>query len=97
MSKIKYFDSITPCGECCDDCQHKLSGDCKGCRETDGKCIKMWSNGCEIYKCCLNHKVHFCGLCEEFPCQWLTAKICSWNPKGIDNLRNLAEQYCVIE
>ena len=87
------FNNITPCGENCSGCEHKIKGDCKGCRETEGKCIKMWSNGCEIFECCKKHKVHFCGLCNDFPCSWLSNKISHWNPKGIENLKYLKSKY----
>lgn len=87
------FNNITPCGECCDGCQYKIEGKCKGCRQAEGKFVKMWSNGCDIYKCCVEHKVYFCGLCKEFPCQWLIKKIGEWNSHGIENLKALAKQY----
>lgn len=87
------FEKITPCGENCDHCRFLSSGECKGCRETDGGCIKMWENGCRIFACCKEHNVHFCGICPEFPCDWLVGKIGEWNPQGIDNLRVLAEQF----
>ncbi|MBI9015386.1 MAG: DUF3795 domain-containing protein [Clostridiales bacterium] len=53
----------------------------------------MWSEDCEIFKCCKNHNVSFCGLCDVFPCQWLISKLGEWNPEGIENLRNLKEEY----
>ncbi len=88
------FEQITPCGENCAGCRrYRSEGACEGCRETEGRCVKMWENGCAIYACCLEHRVHFCGLCETFPCPWLTEKIGSWNPDGIRNLERLAELY----
>lgn len=87
------YAKITPCGECCTDCVHLQKGACRGCRETNGACIKMWENGCEIYRCSLRHQVLFCGICAEFPCLWLTEKISSWNPDGIAHLYQLAAQY----
>ena len=87
------FKKVTPCGENCDDCRYKASGGCRGCLETEGRCVKMWENGCAIYTCCREHRVQFCGLCEHFPCAWLTEKITAWNPDGIENLRCLAKSF----
>lgn len=87
------FDKITPCGGCCDDCEHKQAGTCAGCRANQGKCVKMWENGCDIYQCCVEHEVLFCGLCGEFPCPWIVEEISRWNPEGIKNLSNMARIY----
>lgn len=35
---------------------------------------------------------HFCGLCNEFTCDWLTKKV-TWNPNVVEHLRNLAITY----
>jgi len=93
MDEVIDFNKVTPCGEFCEHCHYKQDKTCKGCRETNGSCIKMWSNGCQIFKCCLEHKVLFCGLCSEFPCKYIVKKITSWNPSGIDNLREIADKY----
>jgi len=87
------FTKITPCGECCVGCQKKENGTCEGCIESDGNC-KEWtrSNGCPIYKCAKNHNVQFCGLCCEFPCEWLPHKV-TWNPDIIKHLSNLTRIY----
>ena len=29
------------------------------------------SGGCPIHKCAGKHNVQFCGLCKNFPCEWL--------------------------
>lgn len=87
------FEKLSPCGENCGECRYIRTGECRGCRETGGKCVKMWEHGCAIYACCSEHQVHFCGLCPEFPCPWLIEKISSWNPEGIQNLQNLADLY----
>lgn len=87
------FSKITPCGENCDGCGYLASGECEGCRETDGNCIKMWTNGCQIYKCCKEHDVYFCGICSEFPCDWLVKKIGEWNKNGIAHLTQLKDRY----
>lgn len=88
------FTRITACGECCDSCEHFLSKACKGCIATGGE--RVWQGRksvCEICTCCKEHKVSFCGACSEFPCEWLTKKIGEWNPKGIENLQKLREEY----
>lgn len=93
MNESVDFNFITPCGENCNGCEHLINKSCEGCIESQGKCIKMWSKGCEIFKCCNVNHVSFCGLCDEFPCQWLIEKIGEWNPEGIENLRKLREEY----
>lgn len=87
------FTTITACGECCVGCKKKEAGSCKGCIESDGQC-EEWtqSGGCPIHKCASEHNVQFCGLCTDFPCQWLKEKIV-WNPKAIEHLTQLAELY----
>lgn len=85
------FTKITACGECCVGCKKKETGLCKGCIESDGHC-KEWtqSKGCPIHKCAGQHKVQFCGLCPEFPCDWLPEKV-TWNPNIVNDLTNLAK------
>ncbi len=90
------FGCITPCGEDCRLCVHYKSGECKGCKATDGRCVKMWENGCYVYKCCAEHGVPFCGLCGEFPCEWLITKG-SWNPNVVEHQKELAEQYIKLK
>jgi len=87
------FSTITACGECCVDCKKKEDGICDGCIESDGNC-KEWkeSGGCPIHKCDKKHGVQFCGLCDEFPCDWLVRKIV-WNPNIVKHLSDLAEDY----
>ncbi len=92
MKKLN-FNNITPCGGCCDDCQYFKNAECIGCRDNGGKCVKLWSNGCEIYNCCSKHNVLFCGLCNEFPCKWINSKISEWNPQGVEELTELATRY----
>ena len=38
------------------------------------------------------HNVQFCGLCKEFPCEWLIKKIV-WRPKAVEELTELANLY----
>lgn len=84
------FSRITPCGENCDACRRKADGECKGCLETDGKCVKMWEKECYVFQCCKKHNAPFCGLCGEFPCKWLLEKG-SWNPNIVSHQQNLAK------
>lgn len=87
------FVYITPCGEFCIGCKKKDDGSCQGCIESDGNC-KEWaeSGGCPIYKCAKQHQVKFCGLCNEFPCDWLVNKV-TWNPNIVEDLNRLADIY----
>ncbi len=66
-----------------DLCKNKIQekGICQGCIESDGHCMEWTqSNGCPIHKCAREHNVQFCGLCKEFPCEWLIKKIV-WRKK----------------
>jgi len=87
------FIHITPCGESCIRCMKKKNGFCKGCIETSGKC-EEWteSKGCPIYQCSAKHNVRFCGLCPEFPCDWLVSKV-TWYPDIVRYLTKLADEY----
>ena len=87
------FTKITACGECCVGCKKKEEGLCEGCLETDGHC-KEWaqSGQCPIHKCAKEHRVQFCGLCDEFPCNDLPKKI-HWNPNVVEHLTELAKAY----
>ena len=38
------------------------------------------------------HKVQFCGLCEEFPCEWLIQKVI-WRTDLVEELTELANLY----
>ena len=87
------LSKITPCGGNCTDCQHFISGECKGCLSEEGRCVTLWKQGCEIFACCKGHNVRFCGLCGEFPCEWLENKIGQWDKDGIMKLRDLKEKY----
>lgn len=91
------FSNINPCGGCCDECEYKKNRECKGCREVDGKCVKLWTNECLIYKCCTRHKAYFCGVCNEFPCKWIINKINEWDKNGIEKLKRLTNAYLLKE
>ena len=87
------FEKITPCGERCSGCAKKESGFCQGCIESNGNC-REWteSGGCPIYKCAAEHNVKFCGLCVEFPCDWLVEKV-TWNKNIVADLTELKKRY----
>lgn len=87
------FSKITPCGGCCEGCQFKLNKECVGCRESGGKCVKMWENGCAIYACAEKHGAYFCGICQNFPCTWLGQKLEEWDKDGISKLFRLKKEY----
>ena len=87
------FATITACGECCVGCNKKAEGICEGCIESNGHCAEWThSNGCPIHKCTREHNVQFCGLCNEFPCQWLVNKVV-WRPNVVQELTELAKLY----
>lgn len=87
------FGKITACGECCEGCRKKTEGICEGCIESGGHCVE-WaqSQGCPIHKCAREHGVPFCGMCDEFPCDWLVQKV-FWRPNMVAELTELAESY----
>lgn len=87
------FTNITPCGGDCGTCDFFVKGECEGCLKTSGKCVKMWEKGCDIYRCCTEHNVKFCGLCESFPCEWISEKLTQWDKDGIQRLKRLADEY----
>lgn len=93
MKHMTNFELITACGECCVDCPKKTADLCKGCIESDGHC-EEWtqSRGCPIHKCAREHRVQFCGLCKEFPCEWLVQKV-KWRPNVVEELKELAKCY----
>ena len=66
------------------------AGICQGCIESDGHCMEWTqSNSCPTHKCAREHKVQFCGLCPEFPCDKLKEWASSENPERIDNLKRI--------
>ncbi len=87
------FTSVTACGECCVGCMKKEDGLCMGCIESDGHC-KEWeeSGGCPIHKCVRGHNVRFCGLCNEFPCEWVLKKA-AWRSDYAEEHRQLAREF----
>lgn len=87
------FTMITACGECCVSCRKKEDGLCQGCIESDGHCKEWVQTGrCPVHACARLHQVQFCGLCPEFPCNELTARI-HWNPNIVEHLTDLAIRY----
>ena len=93
MKQTIDFSTVTACGECCTDCQKRVSGVCKGCIEADGY-VPEWagSGRCKVHACTREHNVQFCGICDKFPCQELTSVI-HWNPNIVEHLSTLAKQY----
>ena len=91
------FSKITACGECCTGCPKKTDGRCPGCIESDG-CVPEWaeSGRCKVHACTREHRVQFCGLCAEFPCEKLPEMI-SWNPDIIERMTTLRDEYKTIE
>ena len=93
MSDIINFPRITACGECYDGCKKKKEGFCQGCIESDGHCHEWTgSGGCTIYKCTRDKNIQFCGLCYNFPCEWVSMKV-TWNPDFVSNMKKLVIQY----
>lgn len=91
------FSKVTFCGGCCDDCSFKISGECQGCVATGGE--RVWQgrkSTCEISSCCKAHNVSFCGICTEFPCNWLAEKIGEWDKDGIEKLKRLKSEYAKV-
>ncbi len=87
------FTKITPCGGCCEDCDFYKSGACKGCIAAGGE--RTWEGRrsvCEICTCCNEHNVSFCGICREFPCDWIVKKI-DWDKDAIEKLKKLRDEY----
>lgn len=87
------FSKITPCGGDCRDCKHFKSGVCEGCLKNGGKCVHMWENGCRVFECCEKHNVKFCGLCGEFPCDYVKTNITKWDSGAIERLEMLEAEY----
>ena len=87
------FYEITPCGGNCMTCCHYNSGECSGCLENRGKCVKMWEEGCYVFRCCKEHNAAFCGLCGEFPCDYVKEAMSGWHPDIIKNMTILKEEY----
>lgn len=93
MNERMNFNDITACGGNCTGCSHYTAGECIGCNNNGGHCVSMWENGCAICACCREHQVPFCGLCKEFPCDWIVTKLGEWDARGIHRMGQLAEQY----
>lgn len=89
---IADFKNITACGGDCTKCEHFQNQECEVCNKNGGKCVKMWSKGCEICRCCKEHNVLFCGLCMKFPCKWLKNTL-TWDKDGIERLKSYADKY----
>ena len=87
------FSRLTACGGCCDKCPKKQDRSCPGCLEADGR-VPEWaeSGRCRIHVCTREHRVPFCGLCGEFPCEQLP-QLVSWNPDIVEQMTALRNEY----
>ncbi|MDE7302050.1 MAG: DUF3795 domain-containing protein [Oscillospiraceae bacterium] len=86
------FSTVTPCGGNCGDCKH-FGAECEGCFANGGKCVHMWENGCRVFRCCDEHNVRFCGLCGEFPCDYVKDNLPKWDKDAIGRLERLGAEY----
>ena len=86
------FSQVTPCGGSCTGCEHYASKKCAGCLVTKGECLKL-GHPCRVYKCCDDRNIKFCGLCDEYPCEFMEKKITAWDPNAIERGRLLAHEY----
>ena len=87
------FNRLTPCGGDCRHCPCYKTGECSGCLVTGGIFVSYWQNCCRICPCCKEHNVKFCGLCPEFPCDWLSDNLAKWDKDGIFRMGELAREY----
>lgn len=89
------WKNVTACGECCEFCQKRKEGICKGCVVSDGYCEEWTQSGrCPIHACASAHQVPFCGLCGDFPCDWLLSKV-TWKEDLVSQHNTLAALYRV--
>lgn len=83
---------MTACGECCDGCNKRAMGQCRGCMETEGRCEEWAESGvCPVYACARAHQAAFCGVCPAFPCDQLP--MMKWRPDCVAELQQLAVLY----
>ena len=88
------FSQVTPCGGSCTGCEHYVYKKCEGCLVTKGVCLKLGlDHVCRVYKCCDDRNIKFCGLCEEYPCEFMEKKITAWDPNAIERGKILAAEY----
>ncbi|MDE7295112.1 MAG: DUF3795 domain-containing protein [Oscillospiraceae bacterium] len=93
MTGLIDFTKITACGECCEGCEKKKRGICKGCIEADGYVPEWTESGrCRVHACAREHNARFCGVCREFPCDKITSLI-HWNKDIVAKMTELAERY----
>lgn len=60
MEDVK--DLIGKCGFFCGNCPTYAEGKCTGCNTAHKK------GDCYTFDCVNKHKIDYCGLCEDFPC-----------------------------
>lgn len=89
MEKRIDFSRITACGECCDGCAKKRSGDCPGCIQADGR-VPEWaqSGECRVHACARAHEARFCGVCGMFPCDRME-EMMPWKTDVAEHMRAL--------
>ena len=71
IAKFNIADISTPqsrCGLLCTGCTFKVSHNCKGCMEMDGK--PFWGE-CPVAVCCIDKGYLHCGDCPDMPCDIL--------------------------
>lgn len=54
------------------------------------QCGFFHDGGC---KGCRENGAYFCGICYEFPCEFLKNKLAEWDKNGVYRLKQLAEEY----
>ena len=54
---------IGKCGFYCGSCVTLIKGNCKGCM------LEHNPGDCYTRDCVIKKKLHYCGECEEFPCE----------------------------
>jgi len=67
---MRESDCAARCGIYCGACEYRDKTDCPGCIEAGGT---MFWGTCSVATCCVERGHGHCGLCEEFPCEQLTA------------------------
>jgi len=82
----------SPCGLYCRECKAVKDGLCKGCRSSQGLCLK-YRKVCGIYMCAKEKDIEFCFECTDFPCikfkEFFKTPI--WYNEVTGNLRRMKE------
>ena len=56
------------CGLYCQECKHRESTGCQGCKASKG--TLFWGT-CEVATCYMSKEHAHCGQCQDFPCATL--------------------------